>query len=69
MNDQEFYETRTSTLTYVAFDEEERVGVVIDSVLDFDAPFGRTWNESADQVARLLEARRIRVPCVLEHDD
>ena len=69
MNVQEFYNTRTSPLTYVAFDEEERAGVVIDSVLDFGGPSGRTWDESADPVARFLEARRIRVPCVLEHDD
>ncbi len=66
MKIQEFYDARTSTLTYVVFDEAERVGVVIDSVLDFDAPSGRTWTESADQVARFLETNRIRLPFVLD---
>ncbi len=61
-----FFDPRTSTLTYVAHDATERVGVVIDPVLDFDPVSGRTWTESADRVARFLERERIRVPYVLD---
>jgi hypothetical protein len=31
-----FYDEKTSTLTYVVHDEHARVGVVIDTVTDFD---------------------------------
>ena len=66
MKIQSFFEAVTSTLTYVPFDEVERVGVVIDSVLDFDPVSGSTSTASADAVARFLEAERIRVPYVLD---
>jgi glyoxylase-like metal-dependent hydrolase (beta-lactamase superfamily II) len=66
MKVQAFYDERTSTLSYVAFDEARRIGVVIDPVLDFDPASGRTWTESADAVTRFLETERIQVPYVLE---
>ena len=66
MKVQDFFDGQTSTLTYVAFDEVERIGVVVDSVLDFDPASGRTSNESADVVARFLEREDIRVPYVLD---
>jgi glyoxylase-like metal-dependent hydrolase (beta-lactamase superfamily II) len=66
MKTEAFYDERTSTLTYVSFDEAERIGVVIDPVLDFDAASGRTWTESADNVTRFLEQERIEVPYVLD---
>jgi glyoxylase-like metal-dependent hydrolase (beta-lactamase superfamily II) len=66
MKIQSFFDPRTSTLSYVAFDEVERTGVVIDSVLDFDPASGRTWTESADAVSRFLEAERISIPFVLD---
>ena len=66
MKVQAFFDPRTSTLTYVAFDEGERIGVVIDSVLDFDPASGRTWTESADAVARFLDHEHIRIPYVLD---
>ncbi len=61
-----FFDARTWTLTYVVFDEDAREGVVIDPVLDFDPASGRTWTESADQVAQFLDAEGIRVPFVLD---
>lgn len=61
-----FFDPRTWTLTYVAFDEVERIGVVIDSVLDFDPASGQTSTESADAVAVFLERERIDVAFVLD---
>jgi len=61
-----FFHARTSTLTYVVHDVAERVGFVIDPVLDFDSASGRTWTESADAVADFLDERGIRVPYVLD---
>lgn len=66
MQIQHFYDARTSTLTYVVFDAEDRVGIVIDSVLDFDPASGRTWTESADAVGAFLDDRGLRVPYVLD---
>lgn len=66
MKTQAFYEPRTSTLSYVAYDEIERIGVVIDSVLDYDPASARTSTESADAIARFLEQEGIRVPYVLD---
>jgi glyoxylase-like metal-dependent hydrolase (beta-lactamase superfamily II) len=42
------------------------VGVVIDPVLDFDPKSARTWTESADRVARRIDALGLRIPFVLD---
>lgn len=52
MKIQHFFDKRTSTLTYVVHDEAAKVGVVIDSVMDFDPKSGRTWHESCETVAQ-----------------
>lgn len=61
-----FFHEATSTLTYVVYDPSAAVGIVIDSVLDYDAASGRTSTESADAVARFLDAQGLRVPFVLD---
>ncbi len=66
MKVQSFFDPRTSTLSHVVFDEAERIGVVIDPVLDFDAARGRVWTESAETLARFLDQENLRVPFVLD---
>lgn len=66
MTIQHFFDTRTSTLTYVVHDEETRVGVVIDSVMDFDPKSGRTWHESCEAVARYIDQQGLAIPYVLD---
>lgn len=61
-----FFEPRTATVSYVAYDEVERVGVVIDPVLDFDPASGRIGTASADQISRFLDEEGIRIPFVLD---
>ena len=61
-----FYDPRTSTLTYVVFDETTRDAVVIDPVLDYDPATGTTWTESFDRAAGYLERERLRLHFVLE---
>lgn len=61
-----FYDSRTSTLTYVVFDEASRDAVVIDPVLDYDPANGTTWTESFDQVASYIEREQLRLHYVLE---
>lgn len=66
MKVQAFFDERTSTLSYVVHDPEERIGVVIDPVLDFDAASGRCSTDSADEIARFVEAEGLSVSHVLD---
>ncbi|MDJ0788184.1 MAG: MBL fold metallo-hydrolase [Myxococcota bacterium] len=61
-----FFDPQTSTLTYLVYDADARVGVVIDPVLDFDMASGRTGTRSADAVATFAEGRGLRIPYVLD---
>lgn len=61
-----FFDERTSTLTYVVFDEATRDAVIIDAVLDYDAASGKAWTESLERVAAFVEAQRLGVRLVLE---
>jgi glyoxylase-like metal-dependent hydrolase (beta-lactamase superfamily II) len=66
MKTETFFDPETWTLTHVVFDPAERVGVVIDPVLDFDPVTGRTRTDAAEQVARFLDRERLAVPFVLD---
>ena len=61
-----FFHSDTSTLTYVAYDQEAGVGVVIDPVLDLDLRSGRIEARAATEVAHFIEEAGLRVPYVLE---
>ncbi|MCA8956548.1 MAG: MBL fold metallo-hydrolase [Planctomycetes bacterium] len=66
MKIQHFFDPRTWTLSYVVFDEQARVGVVIDSVADYDQKSVRVFHESAAAIATFLDQHRIEVPYVLD---
>jgi glyoxylase-like metal-dependent hydrolase (beta-lactamase superfamily II) len=66
MRIQHFFDKRTFTLTYVIHDETSKLGVVIDSVLDFDPKSGRTWHESCDAVAQYVDQQGLTIPYVLD---
>ncbi len=66
MTVQPFFDERTSTLTYVVFDEVTRDAVVIDPVLDFEPAGGTVWTESLERLAAFAEERRLTVHWVLE---
>ncbi|HSP81262.1 MAG TPA: MBL fold metallo-hydrolase, partial [Myxococcaceae bacterium] len=61
-----FYDPKTSTLTYVVFDEATRDAVIIDPVLDYDPLPSQTSTESVEQVAAFVEEQKLRVHYVLE---
>jgi glyoxylase-like metal-dependent hydrolase (beta-lactamase superfamily II) len=63
---QHFFDEPTATLTYVVHDERTRVGVVIDSVTDFDPKSGWTSTGSSERVAAYVEAHRLQIPFVLD---
>lgn len=66
MHVQHFYEARTSTLSYVVHDEASKAAVLIDAVLDYDGPSGRTGTESAERIAEWIDAQGLDLQWVLE---
>jgi glyoxylase-like metal-dependent hydrolase (beta-lactamase superfamily II) len=61
-----FFDEATYTLTYVVYDEGTRVGVVIDTVTDYDPASGRVNNRTNDLVATFIEQEQLTVPYVLD---
>ncbi|MCB0350005.1 MAG: MBL fold metallo-hydrolase [Bdellovibrionales bacterium] len=62
----EFFDKRTSTLTYVVSDPSSQDAVVIDSVLDFDPADGRIWGESVQLVLNYVKQNKLNVHLILE---
>lgn len=61
-----FYDPRTNTVTFVAFDPATRDALVIDPVLDYDPAAGTTWTESVDRVTEYVKQEGLRIHYVLE---
>ena len=61
---QHFFDQATSTLTYVVHDGG--IGIVIDSVLDYDPKSARTTVRSAEAVARYIDHRHLSIPYVID---
>ncbi len=66
MHVEPFYDSRTSTLTYVVSDPVTRDAIVIDPVLDYDPAAGTTWTESVDRVTAYLRREGLRLHYTLE---
>ncbi|MDV3257758.1 MAG: MBL fold metallo-hydrolase [Sphingomonas sp.] len=61
-----FFDEPTFTASYVVHDPATRVAAIIDSVLDFDQPSGRTSFASADAMIGYVEEEGLRVEWLLE---
>jgi glyoxylase-like metal-dependent hydrolase (beta-lactamase superfamily II) len=61
-----FFDEGTSTLSYLVFDADARIGVVIDPVLDFDPASARISTESAEAIAGVIDAEGLRIPLALD---
>lgn len=61
-----FFDEPTFTASYVVHDSATKVAAIIDSVLDFDHPSGRTSYESADAIIAYVEAEGLKVEWLLE---
>lgn len=64
MRIQHFFDEHTWTLSYVVHDD--RIGVVIDPVRDYDPKNGRTSWCSCEAIARYLDREGIEVPYVID---
>lgn len=61
-----FFDEPTFTASYVVHDPATRVAAIIDSVLDFDQPSGRTSFASADAMIGYVEEEGLKVEWLLE---
>lgn len=61
-----FFDTRTSTLTYVVWDPATRDAVIIDPVLDYETVGSRTFTESVDKVTEFVRRKELKPRFVLE---
>lgn len=61
-----FFDEPTFTASYVVHDPATNVAAVIDSVLDFDQPSGRTSYEPADAMIAYVREQGLKVEWLLE---
>jgi glyoxylase-like metal-dependent hydrolase (beta-lactamase superfamily II) len=61
-----FFDEPTFTASYVVHDPETKKAAIIDSVLDFDAPSGRTSHASADEIIAYVRDQGLEVEYLLE---
>jgi glyoxylase-like metal-dependent hydrolase (beta-lactamase superfamily II) len=66
MNIEPFYDERTSTVTYVVWDDATRDAIVIDPVLDYEPTGSKVWTESADEVVKFLRGHDLELRMILE---
>lgn len=64
MKIQHFFDEATGTLSYVV--HEDRTGVVIDPVRDYDPKSGRTSWASAEKIAAYVARERLAIPYVID---
>lgn len=61
-----FFDEATFTASYVVHDSATKQAAIIDSVLDFDQPSGRTSFESADRIVAYVREHGLDVRWVME---
>lgn len=61
-----FFDDATFTVSHVVHDPATKKAALIDSVLDFDPPSGRTFHASADALIAYIEAKDLTVEWLLE---
>lgn len=66
MNIQHFFDADTSTFSYIVSDPATKHCALIDSVLNFDMPSGKTSTNSADQLIQYVEEHELTVEWILE---
>lgn len=63
---QAWFDPATFTVSYVVHDPASREAAIIDSVLDYDAPSGRTSNRSADTIVDYVKSNDLSVVLHIE---
>jgi glyoxylase-like metal-dependent hydrolase (beta-lactamase superfamily II) len=65
-NIEAFFDSGTSTVTYVVFEADGSQCAIVDPVLDYDPKAGRTSTASADRVIEFVRAHGLAVQWLLE---
>lgn len=60
MNVQHFYDTDTSTLTYIVYDHHSKDAVIIDPVLDYDPASGAIENHSLKNLLDFIKEHNLK---------
>lgn len=63
---QAFFDHPTNTISYVVTDPETKKCAVIDSLLDFDQPSGRTKTESADRIVAFVKENGLTCEWIID---
>lgn len=66
LNIEAFFDTGTSTFSYLLIDKITKDAAIIDSVLDYDPKSGRTNTESADKLLTRIKELNSNVKWILE---
>lgn len=61
-----FFEEMTNTFSYVVQDPNSNSCAIIDSVMNFDPASGHVSHESADEIARYIEEKKLSVEWIIE---
>lgn len=61
-----FFDSETSTNTYVVYESDGKPCVIIDPVLNYDPKSGRTSTKSADEVITFVQAHQLQTTWILE---
>lgn len=61
-----FFDTATSTVSYVVYDAPGGHAAIVDPVLDYDPKAGRTRTHSAERVLAFVQAQQLTVDWILE---
>ncbi len=61
-----FYDTATSTVSYVIFEASGSACAIVDPVLDYDAKAGRIGTDNADRIIAFVDSHGLQVQWLLE---
>jgi glyoxylase-like metal-dependent hydrolase (beta-lactamase superfamily II) len=61
-----FFHEPTFTASYVVHDPETKIAAIIDSVLDFDQPSGRTSTPAADEIIAYVKDEGLQINWIIE---
>lgn len=61
-----FFDTRSSTLTFVVYDPKTKDAIIIDPVLDYEPKASKAWTESVDVVIDFIKDKNLNPLFILE---
>ncbi len=62
----EFFDEPTNTFSYIVKDPKSNACAIVDSVMDFDYPSGRTSYQSADQIIQYIRGSQLTLEWIIE---